>query len=144
MILAKERVILGGHAASREDAIRKAGTMLVEAGLAQTGYVEEMLAREEIMSTSLGVGVAIPHGTYDARKLVLKSGIAVLGLADGVEWQAGDRVRLVIAIAAAADELVGVMANLAEAVTQPDALQELLTTDDPQVILRRLEDHHTF
>lgn len=127
-----------GTAADKPDAIRQAGKLLVETGCVLPQYVDGMLAREQSMSTSLGNGVAIPHGIYENRDHILKTGICVLQLPQGVEWEDGETVYLVIGIAASGDEHVGVLSNLAEAVEDENCLNEMIHTTDPEVILRYL------
>jgi len=140
-ILTRELISLGQTAADKKDAIRQAGQLLVDAGCVLPEYVNGMLTREESMSTSLGNGVAIPHGIYENRDHILKTGISVLQLVEGVIWEEDEddeKVSLVIGIAASSDEHVGVLANLAEAIEDDDILAELASTDNPDVILKYL------
>lgn len=137
-ILSTDRIKLQSSAADKADAIRKAGELLVSSGCVLPEYVNGMLAREQSMSTSLGNGVAIPHGIYENRGHVLKTGISVLQLVEGVDWDVDDKVTLVIGIAAMGDEHVGVLANLAEVIDDENNLAELLTTSDPQVVMKYL------
>ena len=74
-----------------------------------------MLAREQVLSTYLGSGIAIPHGELDDLKSIYHTGVSVLQLPDGVEWEPGERAYLVIGLAATSDEHVGMLANLASA-----------------------------
>jgi len=137
-ILSKDRISLRASAADKLDAIRKAGELLVKSGCVLPEYVEGMLKREESMSTSLGNGVAIPHGVYENREHILHTGISVLQLTEAVEWDDGDPVVMVIGIAASGDEHVGVLANLAEVIDNEETLAELLKTNDPDVIVKHL------
>ena len=137
-ILSKDRISLQASAADKADAIRKAGDLLVTSGCVLPEYVDGMLAREQSMSTSLGNGVAIPHGVYENREHILHTGISVLQLTEGVEWEDGEKVYMIIGIAASADEHVGVLSNLADVIDNEDALNELLKTSDPEVILKHL------
>lgn len=137
-ILSKDRISLQAIAADKTEAIRKAGDLLVQSGCVLPEYVDGMLAREQSMSTSLGNGVAIPHGVYENRGHILQSGLSVLQLAGGVEWDEGEMVYLVIGIAATSDEHIGVLSNLAEVVDDENNLAELLTTTDPDAIVRYL------
>lgn len=137
-ILSKDRISLQTNAADKQDAIRKAGDLLVQSGCVLPEYVDGMLKREESMSTSLGNGVAIPHGVYENRDHILKTGISVLQLIDGVDWDEAEKVYMVIGIAAAGDEHVGVLSNLAEVIDNEETLAELLKTDDPDVIVKYL------
>jgi len=138
-ILSKERIQLNAAATDRTDAIRKAGDLLVSSGCVLPEYVDGMLKREESMSTYLGSGVAIPHGVYENKEHVLQTGISVLQLPQGVEWdEDGEPVYLVIGIAASGDEHVNVLASLAEAVEDEDVLNEMIHATDPEVILKHL------
>jgi mannitol/fructose-specific phosphotransferase system IIA component len=137
-ILSKDRISLKTTALDKADAIRKAGELLVLSGCVLPEYVGGMLAREKSMSTSLGNGVAIPHGVYENREHILKTGISVVQLRDGVDWDDGDRVTLIIGIAASSDEHVGVLSNLADVIDRPETLTEILETDDLDVIVKYL------
>jgi len=137
-LIAKNRIALQACATDKFDAIRQAGELLVQSGCVRPGYVLGMLTREQSMSTSLGNGVAIPHGIYENREDILHTGISVLQLAQAVQWDEDDQVSLVIGIAAADDEHVGVLANLADVIDDDARLAELLRTVDPDVIVTYL------
>jgi mannitol/fructose-specific phosphotransferase system IIA component len=137
-ILSKERISLQASAADKADAIRKAGELLVKTNCVLPEYVDGMLKREESMSTSLGNGVAIPHGVYENRDHILQTGISVLQLTEGVDWDEGDKVYMVIGIAASADEHVGVLSNLADVIDNEESLAELLKTNDPDIVVKYL------
>jgi len=138
-IISKDHIILQAKAKNKADAIRKAGKLLVESGCVLHEYIDGMLAREQSMSTNLGNGVAIPHGMHENRNHILKSGISVLQLKDGVDWDDDGKVYLVIGIAvASSDEHLGVLANLANAIDNENNLPELFQTTDPEVIMQHL------
>ena len=137
-LVSTETVRVQAHANDKHDAIRQAGELLVQGGCAAPRYVQGMLAREQTMSTYLGNGVAIPHGQYENLGDVVRTGISVLQLPSGVEWEPGEMAYLVIGIAANAEEHLGVLANLAELVEDPDAASELARTTDPLLIIERL------
>lgn len=139
-IISKDRIQLNGSAENRTDAIVQAGKLLVDSGCVQPDYVNGMLLRETTMSTYLGSGVAIPHGMLENKEQILSTGISVLQLPQGVEWNPGETVNLVIGIAAASDEHINVLAKLAEAVEDEATLAELLSTTDPAVVIKHLGD----
>lgn len=134
-LLTVEQIALGAKADSKEEAIRLAGALLVDNGVVEPTYVEGMLLREETMSTYLGNGVAIPHGTYDHLGDINRTGISVLQLPDGIEWEDGEVAHLIIGIAANSDEHIGVLSNLAEVVEDESTVEMLAKTEDPQIIL---------
>jgi len=138
-ILSKDRIALGQQAADKNDAIRKAGQLLVDSGCVLPAYVDGMLKREASMSTSLGNGVSIPHGMDDNRNDILKTGISIVQLVEPVEWEEDDEpVHIIIGIAASQDEHVGVLANLADVIEDDDILAELIQTTDPEVFVKYL------
>ncbi len=62
------QIRMGQRAADKAEALRLLGAALVADGLAAPGYAEGLKAREAQGSTYLGQGIAIPHGTPDARR----------------------------------------------------------------------------
>jgi mannitol/fructose-specific phosphotransferase system IIA component len=141
-IVSLETVRLQARARDKLDAIRQAGELLIQGGCVEPPYVNGMLAREQIMSTYLGNGVSIPHGQHDDLALVRRTGISVLQIPDGVEWEPGERAYLVIGIAATSNEHVGVLANLAEIIEDADAAEQFARTTDPMLIIERLNRTH--
>lgn len=137
-ILSLDRIRVQATATDKSDAIRQAGALLVESGCVAPAYVDGMLAREETMSTYLGSGVAIPHGQYDNRTDIFQTGISVLQLPAGVDWEDGELAHLIIGIAASSDEHVGVLAALAEVIEDEEITQQLIQTTDPAEILTHL------
>lgn len=65
-ILSENKVIMNGAAKDKYEAITMAGQLLVDAGHVTEEYIPKMLEREEVVSTYMGEGLAIPHGTKDA------------------------------------------------------------------------------
>lgn len=139
-ILSQETVLLNAPSVSKEEAIKQAGELLVKAGRVTADYVEGMLAREQTMSTYIGNGVAIPHGQFENKESIHSTGISVVQYPDGVLWDADEdeTAYLVIGIAATADEHVGVLSNLAEAIEEEESAEELVRATDPMVIIERL------
>lgn len=137
-ILTIKTIKMNSRVSSKEEAIRLAGELLVAGGCVTPEYIDGMLAREKTMSTYVGNGVAIPHGQFDDLSLIHKTGISVLQLPDGVEWEEGEMAYLIVGIAATSDEHVDILANLAEAVEEPETVQMMAKTDDPNVIMEHL------
>jgi phosphocarrier protein FPr len=144
MELQANNVQLQAHARDKEDAIRQAGLLLVEGGFIEPGYVRSMLGREQQANTYLGNGIAIPHGMPADRDLIRRTGISVVQLPDGVEWNPGERVQLVVGIAARSDEHLRILANLTDVLDDPETARRLAsTTDRTELVaaLNRARDH---
>jgi mannitol/fructose-specific phosphotransferase system IIA component len=137
-VLTREMVCIGAQAADTADAIRQAGELLIKAGCVAPSYVDGMLARERVMSTYLGSGIAIPHGELADLRSVSRTGVSVLQLPEGVEWELGERAYLVIGLASIDHEHVEVLTNLVELLKEPESITRLVHTADPMVIVERL------
>ena len=131
-------VRLGARVVDKTDAIRQVGQILVDAGFIEPGYVDSLLARERVANTFLGNGIAIPHGVPKDRGLIKQTGVAVLQVPDGVDWNPGDRVHLVVGIAAKSDEHLQILTNLTDVLGDADEAARLAHTADPSDIARRL------
>ena len=140
-ILSIETIKLNTPTTDKEGAIKLAGELLVKGGHVSPAYVEGMLAREQTMSTYIGNGVAIPHGQFDDKANIHSTGISVVQYLDGVLWDDDDedeKAYLVIGIAATANEHVGILTNLAEAIEEPEDAEKLARASDPMEIIERL------
>jgi len=131
-------VRIGGQPSDKAEAIRQVGELLVRSGNIDPGYIASMMAREKIANTFLGNGIAIPHGIPKDRELILKTGVAVLQVPAGVEWNVGEKVHLVVGIAAKSDEHLEILANLTDVLSEPEEAARLATTTDAAQIAARL------
>ena len=129
-LLPADGIRLGLTASDRFDAVRKSGQVLVEIGAVEAPYVDAMLERERLISTSLGEGFAIPHGTDESRRYIRETMLAFLQFPDGVAWD-DDDVIVCVGIAAVGDEHVGVLANLARVLTVPEQAARLRDARTP-------------
>lgn len=136
-VLQLEGVRLGLTAVDKWDAVRQAGDLLVELGAVEPDYAPAMVERERSVSTFIGEGVAIPHGTDAARALVLRTTLAVLQFPAGVDWDGND-ARICVAIAASGEEHVEVLSALAVVLMDAEAAERLRSATDPQDVLALL------
>ena len=136
-ILARQSVRLGQPPTSKEDAIRLCGQILVDAGAATPAYIDGMLAREQQISTFLGEGVAIPHGTNESRAHIARAALGFVQFPGGIDWN-GKTAYVLIPIASATDEHIGILASLAEVLMEPASAERLRTTDSDDEVLTLL------
>jgi mannitol/fructose-specific phosphotransferase system IIA component len=137
-VLPTEGIRLGLTATDKWDAIRQCGAVLLELDAVEAGYPETMLEREKSVSTFIGEGVAIPHGTDESRALVKNTTLGVLQFPSGVDWD-GQKVTICVAIAAKGDEHVTVLSALAQILMEPAKAEQLRTSADPQAVRSLLE-----
>ena len=118
-LLDEGSIRLDAAARDAEDAIRQAGAALVDAGAVDDGYIEAMLEREGTVSTYVGEGVAVPHGTFSAKGTVERNALVLLRFADPVDWNGND-VSVVIGLAAQGRGHVGLLSRLASVLLDPE------------------------
>lgn len=133
-LLPPDGIRLGLTASDRFDAVRQSGQVLVEIGAVEAPYVDAMLERERLISTSLGEGFAIPHGTDESRRYIRETMLSFLQFPDGVAWD-DDDVIVCVGIAAVGDEHVGILANLARILTVPESAARLRAAERPEDVL---------
>ena len=141
-LLAPASIRLDAAAADRDDAIRQTGAALVEAGAVDPSYVDAMLERENSVSTFVGEGVAIPHGTLAGKDAVKDDAIVVLRFPDGVDWD-GNPVSVAVGIAAKGNGHIALLSQLATVLLDPDkaaALRAATTPDQVYELLASDED----
>lgn len=134
-ILKSDNIILGLSSESKEDAIERAGKILVKEGYVKNNYIAAMQEREKIVSTYIGMGIAIPHGVGEAKKEVEKSGIVVLQYPDGVVF-GDDLAYLVIGIAGVGDDHLEILSNIATSLEDETLVDKLKNTSDKFEILK--------
>ena len=137
-MLLRSNVLTGLPSESKEEAILRAGALLEASGYVDEKYAPAMLEREGISSTYMGMGLAIPHGTAEAKESVLRSGIVVLQYPEGVDFD-GEKARLIVGIAGVGDEHLSILAKVAGALDDEALLEKLSTTPDPEEIYKTLQ-----
>ena len=136
--LDREDILLAAHASDWRDALQQAADALVAGGRATPDYREGLLAREAQSSTYLGQGIAIPHGTPDSREAVLATGVRVLQFPQGVEWHDGNRVFLLVTIAAQSDEHLDILRALTRVLDRDGVSERLASATTAEEVLSEL------
>ncbi|MGH9895772.1 MAG: PTS sugar transporter subunit IIA [bacterium] len=136
-LLSVNGVRLGLDAVNRADAIGQAGELLVALGAVTSAYADAMQEREAVLSSYVGEGFALPHGTDASRAHVKRAAVVFLQFPEGVDWE-GERVRACIGIAARSDEHIDVMARLAQVLSDPDKAERLRSTARSEEVLELL------
>jgi PTS system mannitol-specific IIA component len=136
-LLTAEAIRLTERAGGRDDAIRRCGAVLLEIGAIEPSYVDSMLARERSISTYVGEGVAIPHGTNAGKGAVHRDALAVLRFPDGLDW-GGQPVSVCVAIAAKGDGHTAILGELADILLDPERARALRGATHPDQVLQLL------
>ena len=128
-ILAKEAIVLNCKASSSDEAIVAVGKLLQDKGYIEAPYIQGMLNRDHDLTTYIGNDLAIPHGEYDVKDYVKKTGIAVMIYPEGINW-AGNQARIVIGIAAKDNDHMEILTNIALKLSDMDTVEQLISCND--------------
>ena len=141
--LQQRHIQLKSQPANKQAAIQQAGQLLVANGQIELGYIQSMLQREALSNTYLGNGIAIPHGLPEARDLIRQTGIVVLQVPNGVQWNPGETVHLIVGIAARSDEHIAILRQLTRVLGDKTLVDQLTHTTNPDDLIRALTGAET-
>lgn len=111
-LFSNNNIFLKQNFESQAEAIEKAGQALVDSGAVTSDYIQAMKDREAVVSTFMGNGLAIPHGTDEAKDNVLNSGLTLLQIPNGMDWN-GETVFVVVGIAGKDGEHLDLLSKIA-------------------------------
>jgi mannitol PTS system EIICBA or EIICB component len=133
-ILLENAIVLGGKAKDRDAAIEEAGQLLVESGAVDPSYVASMHEREKSVSTYMGNGLAIPHGTNEAKGAIRRTAISFVRYDLPVDWK-GKPAEFVIGIAGAGDDHLALLSRIAEIFVDAERVSALRAARSPGEVM---------
>lgn len=138
-ILAPASIILDGTASDSATGIDEAGALLVAAGAVDESYVAAMHDRESSVSTFMGNGLAIPHGTNEAKSSIKRSAMSFVRYPGGIDWN-GNPTTFVIGIAGVGNEHLTLLQKVAMTFSDPVQVERLENATTTEEILEILGD----
>jgi PTS system mannitol-specific IIC component len=137
-VLASSSIVLGGRARSRDAAIDEAGRLLVAAGAVDESYVASMHERETSVSTFMGNGLAIPHGTNDAKSSIHRTALSFVRYDEPVDWN-GKPAEFVVGVAGAGDDHLALLSRIAGIFTDTEQVAALRAAATPEEVTAVLD-----
>ncbi len=132
-ILLKSNIKVNCEACTSDEAIEKVGRDLINSGYVEEKYLEGMYERDHSLSVFMGNKIALPHGEYDYKKNILKSGIVVHIYPQAIDWH-GNEVNIVIGLAGLGEEHVQILANVAGVFGDMDEVEKVIAEQDVDYI----------
>ena len=88
-LMSKEAIKIHGHASSKMDAIEQMVSLMYRQGNVSDKevYKEAVIERENLSTTGMVDGIAIPHARTNA---ITQAGIAAMTLPEGVDYESMD------------------------------------------------------
>ena len=133
-ILTLDNIVLGGKATDRDASIEEAGQILVAAGAVDQAYVDAMHEREKSVSTFMGNGLAIPHGTNEANDSIHGSAISFIRYDEPIDW-GGKPAKFVVGIAGADGSHLGLLSKIAKIFGNKQSVAQLEQATTAEEIL---------
>lgn len=136
-VLTLGQVRIHAGSSTQEAALQEATDILVSAEAVTPAYVDAMRQREETVSTYMGNGLAIPHGTNETKDAILASALSVVRYDGGVDW-AGEPVTFVVGIAGRGDEHLEILSQIAILFSDEDEVAKLNAAQTPDELFALL------
>ena len=136
-LLERKNIVLGCAPVTPEQAIRACGKLMVDSGYVDEAYIQGMLDREASFSVAIGSHVAIPHGTNDVKPLIRRTGVVVMTYPEGIDWN-GDKVKLVVGIAAKGEEHLEVLGRIVAIASTDGDTDKLVASADAEKLFKTL------
>ena len=139
----KKNIILNASPVNKTEAIKMVGQILLDNGYIKPEYIDDMMERENIMTTYIGNNVAIPHGLSNSAENILHSGLAFIQVPNGVEFGTPEEsltAYLIIGIAGKNGDHLDMLANLAMVLTDMDKIEKMRSLQDKNEIIKMLEE----
>ena len=136
-LLEEKNIVLGCAPVTPEEAIRACGRLMVDSGYVDEAYIQGMLDREASFSVAIGSHVAIPHGTNDVKPLIKRTGVVVMTYPEGIDWN-GDKVKLVVGIAAKGEEHLEVLGRIVAIASTDEDTDKLVASADAEKLFKNL------
>lgn len=138
MKLALNNVELNKQFDTKQQAIEFVGNKLKENGYVSSQYIEGMHKRDQQVSVYMGNDLAIPHGSDDYRQYIVDTGIVIVQVPDGVDFD-GNNVRLLIGLAAAGDDHMDILSNIAILCSEQETVNRLVGSNSEREIIELIE-----
>ena len=133
-ILQEDNIILQAAYADRWSAIQACGEILVKQGYVKAAYIEDMMERERLVSVYVGNHVAIPHGIANSEQHILESGLSVLQIPEGVDFD-GEKAYIMIGIAGRDGVHMQLLSQIALVCMEQEQVERLRTNKDKNEIM---------
>lgn len=136
-ILQEDNIILQASYADRWSAIQACGEVLVKQGYVRAAYIEDMMERERLVSVYVGNHVAIPHGIANSEQHILESGLSVLQIPEGVDFD-GEKAYIMIGIAGRDGVHIQLLSQIALVCMEQEQVERLRRSTDKKDIMQIL------
>lgn len=137
-ILTEDNIRLNVKVKDKEDAIRQAGQILVDNGYTTVQYIDDMQEREKRFSVYIGNHLAIPHGIETSDKEIYSSGLSVLQVPEGVDFD-GETAYMVIGTAGKDGTHLNMLSTIALICADEENIEKMRCAENKEDIMEILK-----
>ena len=137
----QKHICLDYECTTIEEAIHKAGDILVQCGCIKPPYINGMIQREQETSTYIGFGVMIPPGTQNTLDSVIKPGISILKIQHGIPYK-GNTVTLVIGISSREEDPLQELMQITDILLKPEKCHQFLNASSKQEFIDMINQNY--
>ena len=130
-VLTLSQIRMPGVAKTKDEAIREAGEILVDAGAVEPAYIDSMFDRERSVSTYMGNYLAIPHGTNESKEQIKRSALSVIRYGSPIDWD-GNPVLFALGIAGYQGGHMDILSRIAIVFSDTDEVDKLVAATSAQ------------
>ncbi len=142
-LLHPDRVRVPLHAADKPGVLRELSMLLAErSGAGADEVLQAVEEREAVLSTGIGLGVAVPHGKSPAvQRLEMVCGASPKGIEfDSLDGEACRLFFLLVGPESSAGEHVKALSRIARIVRRAEVRERLLAATSPESFIQTLVD----
>ncbi|WP_304174833.1 PTS sugar transporter subunit IIA [Pseudobutyrivibrio ruminis] len=133
MVLEKRNILLNQKPDTKENVIKRIGAIFSAEGYTDDNYTQAMLEKETVFNTYMGNFVALPHGIEAAKKDIKKTGIVLMTVPEGQEWDAAEKPKVIIGVAAVGDEHLEILSKIALSFSDAYGIDRLLGMSEDDI-----------
>ena len=137
--LMSKLVLFNQTKASKKEAIEQIGNLLFENKLVKKEYVKSMHLRDQEVSVYIGNNVAIPHGTSESQKYIIKNGVGIAIYPEGIKWNK-HKVNIVIGIAAKGQDHIKIIAQLGSCLSDKENVKKIISAKNIKALERIINE----
>ena len=143
-MMSKKTIELGLEAKSKEEAIKSLSDKLHENNRLSSAanFYDDVMKREGLESTNMGIGVAIPHGKSES---VITPSLTIARLRQAIPWDEAEPVKVIILLAVPS-ALQGTahletIAKIASLLLEKSFVDDLMYLDSKEALLDSVSKH---
>lgn len=134
----EQNIILSASFRNKREAIEACADIFIRGGYTDASYKRDMIQRDEEASVYLGNGVAMPHGLAVSKETIRHSGICLIQVPEGVDFD-GETAYVLIGVAGRGEEHVDILGHVGETLSDESRIEALIKAKTKQQVMEILQ-----